>query len=194
VLRPGIVLIALWVLWGISWLVAAIWTNRTEAQPPAESVLPYRATLLAGTVLEFVPAHGYEGALRLWHIGWRGAWLCVALIAIGLVFAWWARVHLGRLWSGRVTRKADHRVVDTGPYALVRHPIYTGLLLAMLATAAAKGTVLGIAGFAMVVLGLTLKARLEERWLAGELAGGAYSDYRRRVPMLVPGWPMRRAE
>jgi protein-S-isoprenylcysteine O-methyltransferase Ste14 len=132
--------------------------------------------------------------LRLWHIGWTGAWVCVALIAIGLGFTWWARIYLGRLWSGRVTRKAEHRVVDTGPYALVRHPIYTGLLLAALATAAAKGTVLGIAGFAMLLLGLTLKARLEERWLAGELEGGAYADYRRRVPMLVPGWPVRVAK
>jgi protein-S-isoprenylcysteine O-methyltransferase Ste14 len=193
-MRPGIALVALWLLWVISWIVAARWTNRTEAQPAPESVLSYRAALLAGTVLTFVPAHGYEGALRLWHIGWTGAWVCVALIAIGLGFTWWARIYLGRLWSGRVTRKAEHRVVDTGPYALVRHPIYTGLLLAALATAAAKGTVLGVAGFAMLLLGLTLKARLEERWLEGELEGGAYADYRRRVPMLVPGWPVRAAK
>jgi protein-S-isoprenylcysteine O-methyltransferase Ste14 len=190
-MRPAIMILALWILWVISWLLAALWTNRTEARPAVESGLPYRAAMLAGTVLEFVPAHGYEGALRLWHISWTGAWLCVAMIAVGLVFTWWARIHLGRLWSGRVTRKADHRLVDTGPYALVRHPIYTGLLLALLATAAAKGTVLGIAGFAMLLLGLNLKARLEERWLAGELAAGAYADYRRRVPMLLPGWPVR---
>jgi len=190
-MRPGIVIIALWVLWAISWLIAARWSNKTEAQPSTESALPYRATLMTGTVLEFVPAHGYEGSLRLWHIGWDGAWLCVAVIAIGLGFSWWARIHLGVLWSGRVTRKADHRVVDTGPYALVRHPIYTGLLLALLATSVAKGTLLGIAGFAMVFLGLTLKARLEERWLAGELGSGAYAHYRRRVPMLIPGWPVR---
>jgi len=190
-MRPGIAIIGLWILWVISWIVAARWTNPTEAQPEIKSVLPYRAALLAGTVLTFIPAHGYEGALRLWHIGWTGAWLCVALIAVGLGFTWWARIHLGTLWSGRVTRKADHHVVDTGPYALVRHPIYTGLLLAALATAAAKGTVLGVAGFAMLLLGLSLKARLEERWLAGELESGAYADYRRRVPMLLPGWPMR---
>jgi protein-S-isoprenylcysteine O-methyltransferase Ste14 len=73
----------------------------------------------------------------------------------------------------------------------VRHPIYTGLLLALLAMAVAKGTVLGTVGFALAFLGLTLKARLEERWLAGELGSGAYADYRRRVPMLVPGLPVR---
>jgi protein-S-isoprenylcysteine O-methyltransferase Ste14 len=193
-MTPRLFIVALWALWVVSWLIAALWTNRTEAQPPVEAVLPYRAAMLAGALLEFVPAHGYEGALRLWHIGWYGAWGCVVLIAIGLAFSWWARIHLGTLWSGRVTRKADHRVVDTGPYALVRHPIYTGLLLALLATAAVKGTVLGIAGYAMMVLGLNLKARLEERWLSGELPDDAYADYRRRVPMLLPGLPMRRTE
>jgi len=190
-MRPGIAIVALWVLWVISWLIAALWANPTESQPSAESAVPYRATLLTGTVLELVPAHRYEGPMRLWHIGLNGAWLCVAVMVIGLGFTWWARIHLGALWSGRVTRKADHRVVDTGPYRLVRHPIYTGLLLAMLATAVAKGTLSGIVGFATVFLGLTLKARLEERWLAGELGTGAYADYRRRVPMLVPGWPVR---
>jgi protein-S-isoprenylcysteine O-methyltransferase Ste14 len=190
-MQPGLAIVALWALWVISWVAAALWTNRTEAQPSFADIVPYRASMLTGTALEFVPSHGYEGALRLWHIGWNGAWLCVALVTLGLLFAWWARIHLGKLWSGRVTRKAEHRIVDTGPYALVRHPIYTGLLLALLATAAAKGTVLGVAGFAMLLLGFCLKARLEERWLSGELPASAYADYRRRVPMLLTGWPMR---
>ncbi|TKB07117.1 MAG: isoprenylcysteine carboxylmethyltransferase family protein, partial [Mesorhizobium sp.] len=105
-----------------------------------------RAVLVVGTILLFIPAHGYAGPLRLWTPNLAEAWICVALIAAGLAFAWWARLHLGRLWSGTVTAKAEHRVIDTGPYRLVRHPIYTGLLLAILATMAAKGTVWGVAG------------------------------------------------
>ncbi|TIX38846.1 MAG: isoprenylcysteine carboxylmethyltransferase family protein, partial [Mesorhizobium sp.] len=88
-------------------------------------------------------------------------------------------------WSGTVTAKAEHRVIDTGPYRLVRHPIYTGLLLAILATMAAKGTVWGVAGAILLTAGIVMKARLEERFLRGEL-GSAYDDYARRVPMLVP--------
>nr|WP_280178209.1 MULTISPECIES: isoprenylcysteine carboxylmethyltransferase family protein [Mesorhizobium] len=107
---------------------------------------------------------------------------------MGLIFSWWARIHLGRLWSASVTAKADHRIVDTGPYGLVRHPIYTGLLLALLATMAAKGTVWGIAGVALLTIGIVMKAKLEERFLRGEL-GPAYDDYARRVPMLVPFTP-----
>ena len=89
------------------------------------------------------------------------------------------------LWSGQVTKKADHRVVDTGPYAIVRHPIYTGILLAVYATAALKGTVLGLAGAAVITIGLWMKARLEEYFLREEL-GTNYDAYRKRVPMLLP--------
>jgi protein-S-isoprenylcysteine O-methyltransferase Ste14 len=111
------------------------------------------------------------------------------LIAVGIAFCWWARLHLGRLWSARVTMKADHRVIDTGPYGIVRHPIYTGLLLALYATAAAKGTALGVAGAVVMTWGFWVKARLEERWLVQELPAGDYAAYRRRVPMLLPFGP-----
>ncbi len=104
----------------------------------------------------------------------------------GYLFCWWARVHLGRLWSGTVTLKPDHRVVDTGPYRLVRHPIYTGLILSALATAAEKGTVLGFAGVALIVVGFWLKARLEEGFLRKELGPKAYDSYAARTPMLIP--------
>jgi protein-S-isoprenylcysteine O-methyltransferase Ste14 len=136
-----------------------------------------------------VPAHGYRGPLRLWMVTPGVAWACVAAIAAGFLFSWWARIHLGALWSGRITTKKDHRVVDTGPYALVRHPIYTGILFAVYATAALKGTILGLVGAAIVTAGVYLKARLEEDWLANELEPDAYARYRRRVPMLVPFGP-----
>ena len=110
----------------------------------------------------------------------------MALIAAGIAFAWWARIHLGRLWSAQITRKADHHIVDTGPYGLTRHPIYTGMLIAVLATMAAKGTLLGIAGALLIAASFYVKARLEERFLREELGAEAYDGYSRRVPMLVP--------
>jgi protein-S-isoprenylcysteine O-methyltransferase Ste14 len=182
-------IIALWVAWALSWFLAAAWSNPTEKRAGFSKEIGYRLVQTAGVLMLFIPAHGYEGSLRLWHIGFPGALICIALIIVGFGFCWWARLHLGRLWSGNVTKKADHRVIDTGPYAWVRHPIYTGILLAALATAAAKGTVFGVAGASLMVVGLWMKARLEERWLSQELGDEAYGAYRRRVPMLVPGGP-----
>jgi protein-S-isoprenylcysteine O-methyltransferase Ste14 len=187
--QPYIVIAALWLLWIVSWIAAAWWSNRTEKRVGLNAELGYRAVQLSGAVLLAVPAHGYYGPMRLWHVNAIQAWTCAALVALGFAFCWWARIHLGRLWSGQITRKADHRVIDTGPYALVRHPIYTGILLAVLATAAVKGTVYGLAGMVLITLGLWLKARLEARWLAQELGAGDYEAYRRRVPMLLPFGP-----
>jgi protein-S-isoprenylcysteine O-methyltransferase Ste14 len=106
----------------------------------------------------------------------------------GLLFTWWARLHLGRLWSGSITRKEGHRVIDTGPYGLVRHPIYTGLIFALFATAIAQAAISGLAGAALIAFGLWVKARIEERFLTAELGADAYGAYRRRVPMLIPNF------
>jgi protein-S-isoprenylcysteine O-methyltransferase Ste14 len=108
------------------------------------------------------------------------------LVVVGLAFCWWARLHLGRLWSGTVTRKEGHHVVDTGPYALVRHPIYTGLILAGFATAIARGAPLPLAAAAVATFAWYLKARIEERLLSAELGEHAYAAYAARTPMLVP--------
>jgi protein-S-isoprenylcysteine O-methyltransferase Ste14 len=188
-MRPSLVIAALWIGWAASWLLAAVWSNRTEKSVGLRAEAGYRVVLGLGALIFAVPAHGYEGALRVWHVDWLSAWICVAFIAAGMAFCWWGRIHLGRLWSGRITRKADHHVVDTGPYRVVRHPIYTGMLVAIWATTVAKGTLPGIAAAALISLGVWMKARLEEKWLRSELGPDAYDSYRRRVPMLVPFGP-----
>lgn len=190
-LHPAAVIASEWALFVLSWLLAAFWRKPPARRAGLRRELGYRAVLVAGLLVFSVPAHGYRGPLRLWSVSWAGAWTCVAVIALGFAFAWWARVHLGALWSGSVTTKAEHRVVDTGPYGIVRHPIYTGLLLSLYATTAAKGTVPGVAGAAILTLGVWMKARLEERWLSDELGAEAYARYRRRVPMLLPFGPRR---
>lgn len=188
-MKFALIVAGLWVAFAVSWIAAMPWSSAVEKRVGLTRELAYRAVLLIGGVVFFIPAHGYEGPLRLWWLPFRAVWPTVGAIALGFIFAWWARIWLGALWSGQVTKKADHRVVDTGPYRIVRHPIYTGILLAVYATAALKGTVLGIAGAAIITLGLWMKARLEEGWLRQELGADAYDSYRRRVPMLLPFGP-----
>jgi protein-S-isoprenylcysteine O-methyltransferase Ste14 len=185
-LQPGVVITGLWIAFVISWAVAALWASRTEKRAGLAAELPYRLLLAVGTVLFIVPAHGYRGWMRLWQVNLVEAWICIALIVVGIAFAWWARIHLGRLWSAQITRKADHHIVGTGPYALTRHPIYTGILVAILATTVAKGTLAGIAGAVLIAVSFYMKARLEERFLRAELGAEAYDGYSRRVPMLIP--------
>jgi protein-S-isoprenylcysteine O-methyltransferase Ste14 len=192
-MRPERAIGVLWVAFLVSWTVAAAWQRRTEKRAGAAVELRYRVVFVIGALLLAVSARGY-GALAqpLWHLTDGEAWAGVAVIVIGIAFAWWARVHLGSLWSGTITRKKDHRVVESGPYAIVRHPIYTGILLAVFATAVEQGTGLALVAAALVTVGLWMKARLEESWLRQELGAAAYEAYRRRVPMLIPFAPTER--
>ena len=134
----------------------------------------------------------YDIVYRLWRTptGVLG-WTMVGLAVAGFAFCWWARLQLGSLWSGTITRKHDHRVVETGPYALVRHPIYTGLTLSVIATDVVQGTPTSFLGAALMVAAYYIKARLEERFLRQELGPQAYGAYAKRVAMLVPflRWP-----
>ncbi len=112
-------------------------------------------------------------------------WLGALLTVGGLLFAIWARLHLGRNWSGTVTIKKGHELITSGPYALVRHPIYTGLLLAFLGSAVALGEWRGVLALALATGALWRKLRLEERWMRLQF-GDAYRMYSRRVAALVP--------
>jgi len=188
-MKPGPLITGEWIVFAISWIAASGWSSAVDRRLGMKREALYRVILIAGGLIMGVPSHGYQGPLRLWFVSRDEAWCCVAVIALGFVFAWWARIHLGELWSSQITAKANHRVVDTGPYSLVRHPIYTGILLSVYATAAAKGTVLAIVGAAIITLGIWMKARLEEAWLSTQLEPDAYLRYRRLVPMLIPFGP-----
>lgn len=184
---PQIALAVLWTVWWLSWWAAAAWSDRTVSRPARRHQIVYRLCAMAGVVLLFGPyQHDFRSEIVLWHTPAAVAWAMVPLAGTGFAFTWWARIHLGRLWSTSVTRKADHHVVDTGPYGIVRHPIYTGITVASIATAAMRGTAAGWAGAAVMTLGWYIKARLEEGFLRQELGAADYDAYARRVPMLIP--------
>ena len=194
-MRPDEAIYIPWVAWVASWLLAAAWSDRTVTRPALGSQTLYRLIEIAGffLLLFYVGRRMGDGSVRtfgsenqLWTLSNDAKWVMVYLAAFGFLFCWWARIHLGRLWSGSVTRKEGHRVVDTGPYAIVRHPIYTGIIIASLATMAVRGTAVAVAGAALIALGYWIKGRLEERFLRAELGAEAYDAYARKTAMLVP--------
>jgi protein-S-isoprenylcysteine O-methyltransferase Ste14 len=173
---------ALWFAWLISWNVAAFWRAKSTAEAPRNQ---YRL-LFAIAVLGFMLAFGVVPWIYrpLWPVGPALGWAMVAVTAAGLAFTWWARVEMGRLWHGGVSRTAEHRVIQSGPFALVRHPIYTGMIAAVWSVAVLQARPMALAGAGLFALGFILKARVEERFLAAELP--EYAAYRRRVRMIVP--------
>ena len=180
---------AAWLAWAVSWGLAAFWSDRAAKRPGFGAEALYRAVMLVGIVLLFGVGMPSSAPLRLWTVSDAAGWALAGAATLGFLFCWWARIHLGRLWSGWVTKKAGHHIVDTGPYRIVRHPIYTGLMVSAFATAILTGTALALAGAAVMTFSFWLKARLEERFLAAELGADVYGEYRRRVPMLIPFGP-----
>ncbi|MEQ1770753.1 MAG: isoprenylcysteine carboxylmethyltransferase family protein [Devosia sp.] len=180
----------LWCVWFAAWFGAGIFASRPEKRPRLSREARYWAVTAAGGVLLYLNFRTTGGLQVQWTVAGALEWALLVVAAIGLGFTWWARVHLGVLWSGNVTRKPGHRVVETGPYGLVRHPIYTGILLAVYATALLRPGWYGLAGCVVMTLGFIDKIRLEEAFL-GEILGSEYAAYRARVPMLVPFLPKR---
>ena len=173
---------ACWLAWVISWYAAAFWRHESAAEAPHREYRLHIAFIMTGLMLTFGVVPWAGG--RLWTVGPALGWSMVALTAAGLAFTWWARIHMGPLWHGGVSRTERHRVIESGPFALVRHPIYTGMIAGVMAVAVLQGRALALAGAGLFALGFVLKARVEERFLERELPD--YADYRRRVRMIVP--------
>jgi len=184
---PETAMRAMWLVWWGTWLAAAVWSDRSVKRPGTQHQILYRVLAAVGAALLFgMGRHPRQSELILWRSPDALAWTMVALALGGFLFTWWARIHLGRLWSSNVARKEHHHLIDTGPYGIVRHPIYTGITVASVATATMRGTALAWVGAVVMTLGWYVKARLEERFLREQLGEETYRDYARRVPMLVP--------
>ncbi len=118
-----------------------------------------------------------------WHYGIF--FLGAALTWAGVAFAIWARVHIGRYWSASVALKAGHELIRTGPYSRIRHPIYTGMLMAVAGTALAVGRYRGIVALAIILAGFVWKSKREEALLAGQF-GAAFDEHRRHAGFFLP--------
>ena len=184
-LTPGSAIIAAWLIWLVSWILAAGWSARTASHHDLGAESPSRVLTLAAIVM-ILMSYWPVGFGVLWTTPEQIGWGMVALTAGGLLFTWAARLHLGPLWSSTSAPTEDHRIVDTGPYGIVRHPVYAGLLLAGIATAAERGRIEALAGMGVLIAAVSLRANLEEHFLRRDLGDDAYRTYRSRVPMLIP--------
>ena len=191
IIQPNQTFQVIWIAWVVSWIAASFWSGRTAKRVTTSETWIYRIIIFAGALLIAPWTARALGESPIWQIGDYGACALVGVMLVGLALTWWARMQLGRLWSSAITRKEEYRLVETGPYALVRHPIYTGIITALLATAATQATLLALLGAVLIAIGLWVKARTEERFLLAELGPDAYESYRSRVPMLIPFVPHR---
>ncbi len=194
----GVGIVVAWVLWFAVWVAASLRTKPVVHRETAGSRAYYASLIVASMILLLLAKSTRVGAAIL-ASGPPASWLYLRfipfypgvvwvggpLVLAGMVVAFWARFHLGANWSGAVTLKEDHELVRTGPYRLVRHPIYTGMLLAVAGTACAIGQVRGVLGFALAFYALWHKSRIEERLMI-DTFGDAYRRYRTEVKGLIP--------
>ncbi len=178
----------IWTAWVIYWFFSAVGNKATVRRGSLRSRLSYSVPLWLGIFLFLgvVGRHALGHRANLFQQFPGCIALAALLVSLGLLFTVWARVHLGGNWSGRVTLKQNHELIRTGPYAWVRHPIYTGLILAFIGNALALGEWQSLLATVLITLSFIIKLRLEERWMI-ELFGDSYSRYQGQVPALFPG-------
>jgi len=177
---------AMWLAWALYWWISSRDVKAEVRREPAASRAAHVIPLAIAALLLWWPRMDAPVLdLRYVPPGPGPFWIGAAVTAAGLLFCVWARLHIGRNWSGIVTLKEDHELVTSGPYALVRHPIYTGLLAALAGSAFARGDVRGVLAFVIAFVALWRKMGVEERFME-ERFGDAYRAYRARVKRLVP--------
>jgi protein-S-isoprenylcysteine O-methyltransferase Ste14 len=176
----------LWLVWWLAWLVWAFQSKKTRQRESIASRLTY--TFIAWLAMyTLLSARGLGSWLRLdvlpYH-AWMG-WLGVAITALGFVLTLWARFTLGSNWSGTVTIKVDHELIRTGPYRYVRHPIYTGIIIALAGTALARNQWRGVVAVLLLWIAFTIK-RLKEEQFMRQTFGAQYTDYAHTTGAIFP--------
>lgn len=177
-----------WAVWLIVWLLMAFMSKSTKRRETPGQRLQHLIPAMFGFLLIFREGTGAPWLTRaIFPDNPMLMLVCVMVTIAGLLFAVWARLALGSNWSGTVTIKANHQLIRRGPYRFIRHPIYTGMLAALLATVITQRLVTGLLGFAVVTVALYLKARREESFLSQEF-GEAFVEHRQHTGMFLPRW------
>jgi protein-S-isoprenylcysteine O-methyltransferase Ste14 len=175
--------VAPWLVFAGWWLFRARGNAAVARAESPGSRMSYWITLAAAAVIFTLGPRVWPH--RLWHASLIRAIAMLALEVAGVAFAIWAREHLGAMWSGRVTLKEGHRIVKSGPYAIARHPIYTGIFFGLVAVVVVRGEITGFIGLALFLAGIARKIQMEERLLVGHF-GDEYLQYRRETRALIP--------
>jgi protein-S-isoprenylcysteine O-methyltransferase Ste14 len=175
-----------WAIWVLLWLLTAFFSKAVKRRETARQRLQHMIPAMLGFLLIFRQDLGVPGlSRRIFPDNPVLMLACVVATISGLLFSVWARLALGSNWSGTVTIKANHQLIRRGPYRLIRHPIYTGMLPALLATAVTQRQVSGILGFLVVSFALYRKALREESFLSQEF-GDAFAEHQRHTGMFLP--------
>jgi protein-S-isoprenylcysteine O-methyltransferase Ste14 len=174
---------ALVLVWTWGWRISK---PRSRTAKGLNSLTPYLPVLIGVALIQVhvLPESWVKAPLWPHSLALDAAGLAVTVL--GAVFAIWARVTLGRNWSSVPQVKEQHELVVKGPYRIVRHPIYTGLILAVAGTGLALDKGIGLFMAVLVFVSYWLKSRVEER-LMMETFPEQYPEYRRRVKALIPG-------
>jgi len=175
-----------WIVFVLYWIVSAI---RTRDTLQTESFASRYAILLieaAGFVLLFRHSAGI-GFLgnRVMHRTLASAIVGSILTWMGIGLAIWARYHLAEYWSARITFKEDHQLIRTGPYTRLRHPIYSGIVLAAIGSAVVIDQWRCVLGVGLVLVGYCIKARKEETMLTQQF-GDAFCEHQKHAGFLIP--------
>ena len=176
----------LWMLVGLVWLVLAMRKKEIQERAGVGLRLAYGLPVLAGFYLLFsnrAPIPRLE--TRLISPNSLIDALGIALTAVGVAVAIWARLYIGDNWSSAAAVKVNHELIRTGPYAWVRHPIYSGLLLAAIGTSLVRDEVRGVLALPILWSGFWIKSRIEEQFML-KTFGPAYAEYSRSTGALIP--------
>ncbi len=185
-LTPGAIIGDLWILFALYWLVSALNRKKTKRRESIVQRLVYILPLFVGFYLLYSVDLRYSwlGTFFVPHTP-PVQWLGVVIMAAGIGIACWARIHLGTNWSGVVTLKEGHELIRTGPYRNIRHPIYTGILIAFFGNILQLGQVRGLITLAIIWLSFYIKARREESFLRQEF-GPKFVEHIRHTGMFLP--------
>ena len=177
----------MWFAITIYWIISALFVKKTVKRQPVQERMGYIICILIAFSLLFENyislAFLYQPVFfqsEIWKIA--GLLTCAA----GLIFSLTARIYLGENWSGTITIKKNHQLIQSGPYRITRNPIYTGFLVAFAGCAISLGQLKGWLGMIFLLIAMLVKIKKEEEFM-NEVFGTSFQSYKSKVKRLIPG-------